>query len=36
MYNFFINEKIEKEKEIEKIQKEKEKINKIKRKSNEK
>lgn len=35
MYNYFLNEKIEKAKENQKIQKEKDKINSIKRKSNQ-
>ena len=34
MFNFFLNEKIEKAKENEKIQKEKERLSSIKRKSN--
>lgn len=34
MFNYFLNEKIEKAKEDEKVQKEKDKINSIKRKSN--
>jgi len=35
MYNYFLNEKKEKEKQNEIEQKEKDKINKIKRKSNQ-
>lgn len=35
MFNYFLNEKIEKAKENEKIQKEKEKLSSIKRKSNQ-
>ena len=35
MYNYFLNEKIEKQKQKEINQKEKEKIDKIKRKSNQ-
>ena len=34
MFNYFLNEKIEKAKEDEKVQKEKDKLNSIKRKSN--
>jgi hypothetical protein len=34
MFNYFLNEKIEKAKENEKIQKEKERLSSIKRKSN--
>ena len=34
MFNYFLNEKIEKAKEDKKVQKEKDKINSIKRKSN--
>ena len=34
MYNYFLNEKIEKEKEDEIKQREKDKVNKIKRRSN--
>lgn len=34
MFNYFMNEKIEKAKEDEKVQKEKDKLNSIKRKSN--
>ena len=34
MFNYFLNEKIEKAKEDDKVQKEKDKINSIKRKSN--
>ena len=35
MYNYFLNEKIEKQKQKEINQKEKEKLDKIKRKSNQ-